>query len=103
VYGPQGQEVIRKARSPLAAKEIAHGQFESAKRPDWGSVKVNVMALILRKKLEQHQEVRNALMRSGDEKIVEDSPTDDFWGRGEDGGGQNQLGKLWMQIRRGVR
>jgi predicted NAD-dependent protein-ADP-ribosyltransferase YbiA (DUF1768 family) len=39
------------------------------------------------------------LRESGHEDIVEDSPTDYFWGEGADGTGQNMLGKLWMKIR----
>src|SRR6266540_3663570 len=70
---PRGQEAIRNARSPLQAKVLA--------------------------KLAQHPEAQEALRKSGHEDIVEDSPTDYFWGEGADGSGQNMLGKLWMKIR----
>jgi ribA/ribD-fused uncharacterized protein len=96
---PDGQEAIRNARSPLQAKALAKEAYKDAKDPDWRSKKVAVVEEILRAKLAQHPEAREALRDSGQEDIVEDSPTDYFWGEGADGTGQNVLGKLWMRIR----
>ena len=96
---PQGQEAIRNARSPLQAKVLANETYKAAKDPDWGSKKVAVLEEILRAKLGQHPEAQEALRKSGCEDIVEDSPTDYFWGEGSDGSGQNMLGKLWMKLR----
>lgn len=96
---PVGQEAIRKARSPLQAKALANETYRTAKDPDWGRKKVAVLEEILRAKLEQHPEAREALQESDGEEIVEDSPTDYFWGEGADGSGQNMLGKLWMKLR----
>jgi ribA/ribD-fused uncharacterized protein len=96
---PQGQETIRSARSPLEAKRLANETYKAARDRDWGNKKVAVVEEILRAKLAQHQEARDALRESGTEDIVEDSPTDYFWGEGADGSGQNMLGKLWMKIR----
>ena len=96
---PKGKEEIRQAKSPLLAKEVSNKKYMSAKDPDWNNKKLLVMETILRAKFEQHQEVRDALIRSGNEEIAEDSPIDSFWGKGSDGRGENQLGKLWMKIR----
>ena len=96
---PKGKEEIRQARSPLQAKTLAKEVYGEARDSDWDSKKVGVVEEILRAKLAQHSEVRQALRASGDEEIVEDSPTDYFWGEGADGSGQNVLGKLWMKIR----
>jgi N-glycosidase YbiA len=95
---PHGQEAIRNARSPLEAKRLANETYRTARDPDWGHKKVAVVEEILRAKL-AHPEAREALRKSGDEDIVEDSPTDYFWGVGADGTGQNVLGKLWMKLR----
>ena len=73
--------------------------YKAARDPDWGNKKVAVVEEILRAKLAQHPEAQEALRESGDEDIVEDSPTDYFWGIGADGSGQNVLGKLWMKLR----
>jgi ribA/ribD-fused uncharacterized protein len=96
---PQGQEAIRNARSPLEAKRLANETYKAARDPDWGNKKVAVVEEILRSKLAQHPEAQEALRDSGNEDIVEDSPTDYFWGEGADGSGQNMLGKLWMKLR----
>ena len=96
---PQGCEEIRNARSPGRAKTLANETYGAAKDPAWDSKKVAVLEEILRAKLTQHPEAQKALRDSGHEDIVEDSPTDYFWGEGADGSGQNMLGKLWMKIR----
>lgn len=96
---PVGKEEVRKAKSPLLAKEVSNVKYKSAKDPDWDNKKLTVMESILRAKLDQHKEVFDALVKSGNEDIAEDSPIDSFWGRGKDGNGENQLGKLWMKIR----
>jgi ribA/ribD-fused uncharacterized protein len=96
---PDGKREIIAAKSPLFAKEVSNQKYKSAKDPNWNTKKLSVMESILRAKLDQHQEVRDALIKSGDEEIAEDSPVDGFWGRGKNGSGENQLGKLWMKIR----
>jgi len=95
----QGKKKIAAAKSPLLAKQLSNEKYKSAKDPVWNTKKLSVMESILRAKLDQHQEVRDALIKSGREEIAEDSPIDVFWGRGKDGNGENQLGKLWMKIR----
>jgi len=50
-------------------------------------------------KFTSHAELRNALLDTGDQEILENAPTDYFWGCGQLGGGQNMLGKLLMETR----
>lgn len=95
---PAGKEAIRQAKSPAEAKDIANLAYQAARHPQWDDIKVGVLEQILRAKVAQHNVVRQALLRSGQEEIGEASPDDTFWGYG-DGKGQNQLGKLWMKIR----
>jgi ribA/ribD-fused uncharacterized protein len=95
----QGREEIRSCRSPLLAKELANGKYRSARDPLWDQRKLLVVEEIIRAKLEQHAEARQALIGSADLEIVEDSPDDYFWGAGADGTGQNMLGKVWMKVR----
>src|SRR5581483_5599242 len=96
---PEGLEAIRNARSPLQAKTLANETYKAARDPDWSNKKLAVVEEILRTKLAQHPEAQEALRESGDEAIVEDSPTDYVWGAGSDGTGQNMFGKVWMKIR----
>ena len=93
------KEAIRQARSPKQAKQLANVTYKNARDPNWTDKKVGVMEQILRAKLAQHEETAKALDDSGSEDIIEDSPTDYFWGEGADGSGHNQLGKLWMKLR----
>jgi ribA/ribD-fused uncharacterized protein len=96
---PEGKEAICLARSPIQARKLANDDYKPAQDPQWASKKIEVMEKILRSKLEQHPEVQEALRRTETEQIFQDYPTDFFWGRGKDGTGQNQLGKLWVKIR----
>lgn len=96
---PNGKKKIAAARSPLESKELSNVTYSQAKDPDWDIKKLEVMEAIYRAKLSQHPAVKEALLRSGDEEIVEDSPVDYFWGCGADGSGQNHSGKLWMKLR----
>jgi len=95
----EAKEAIRNARSPQMAKELANVTYKDIRDPEWENKKLSIMEDVIRTKLSQHPEVRQALQDSGDEEIVEDSPTDYFWGEGKDGSGQNHLGKLWMKLR----
>ena len=57
------------------------------------------MEEILKQKTKQHQDVQDALKKTGTREIVENSPVDDLWGAGPNGDGRNTMGKLWMKIR----
>jgi len=57
----------------------------------------------LRLKVEQNPYVKKKLLETKDYLIVEDSPKDSFWGIGANRDGENQLGKLWMKIRKELR
>nr|QBK85317.1 MAG: NADAR domain protein [Iridovirus LCIVAC01] len=68
-------------------------------RKDWEQIKVNVMNTALRIKFFQHPKLEKLLLSTGDEEIVAHRSIDSYWGNGKDGKGQNNLGKLLMQIR----
>ncbi len=91
-------EEILQAKSPLEAKEIAIKNKDS-RSPGWPDQKLAVMEEILRAKFEQHPEVSATLQRTGKRKIIENSPSDSFWGIGSNKDGENNLGKIWMKIR----
>lgn len=95
-------EQIRTAASPYEAKILAH-TFSVERVASWDAVKIDVMRSVLYQKAKQHQFVSEALLRSLDTALVEDSPTDLFWGAGASGMGENNLGKLWMEVRESLR
>ncbi len=92
------QRQIWSAPSAYDAKTIARTN-DSLKRSDWESTKLDIMEEILYAKLEQHPYIQEKLLATGDRNIIEDSPSDSFWGRGPDHTGLNHLGKLWMKLR----
>ena len=94
---PDVAERIKASASAYEAKQIAHENMER-RRGDWDVVKVEIMENLLRAKLEQHPYVRKKLLETRDCVIVEDSPTDSFWGCGIDRSGCNHMGKIWMKL-----
>ncbi len=59
--------------------------------------KLGLMARVLRAKFTQNPSLSEAL-RSTKEAILLEATRDEFWGKGS-GNGQNQLGKLLMELR----
>ena len=93
---------IFEAPSAYEAKMIAHVNND-LRREDWDDVKAAIMESLLRAKLQQHPYVKQKLLENGDCPLVEDSPTDSFWGCGADRQGRNEMGKLWMKLRAELR
>ena len=72
-------------------------------RPDWEAVKDDVMRVAVRAKFTQHEELRELLLSTGDEALVEHTTNDAYWGDGGDGSGKNMLGKILMEVRAELR
>lgn len=68
-------------------------------RPDWETVKDDVMRKAVLRKFANHTEIRNILLSTKNEEIVENSPIDYYWGCGADGSGKNKLGIILMEVR----
>lgn len=96
------QANIHAAMSAHEAFKIAE-QCRVHRRCDWDAVKVGIMREILCRKASQHEYVRRKLLATGNRELIEDSWRDDFWGWGPNRDGQNQLGRLWMDIREELR
>jgi ribA/ribD-fused uncharacterized protein len=96
---------IQTARSPEKAWEISQ-KYKSMQLRDFKDRKLDIMEKLLRAKLEQHESVKKALIESGERDIVKHvftgPPDNGFWGDGENGKGENQFGRLWMELRDGL-
>jgi ribA/ribD-fused uncharacterized protein len=92
---------IRDSRSAHDAMKFAYANKDKY-RKDWEEIKLDVMKAILRAKVEQHPYVKKKLLESEGRQLIEDSWRDAYWGWGPNKDGQNQLGKLWMEVRREV-
>jgi len=60
------------------------------------------MTRALYTKVQMYDEVKQALLDSTDELMIETSLYDYYWGVGRDQRGENQLGKIWMSIRKKI-
>lgn len=96
------QQSIILADSAHDAFKIAE-VYATARRKDWDLVKVEIMREILFQKFNQHEYVRRKLKETGKRHLFENSWRDSFWGWGPKRDGKNMLGRLWMEIRDGVK
>jgi ribA/ribD-fused uncharacterized protein len=100
--GTERALLIHKAATPRQAKDLGHDRSVSL-RSDWEEVRDAVMRQAVLRKFETHYEARVVLLGTGDAEIIEDSPTDYYWGCGADGTGKNMLGRILMEVRADLR
>lgn len=93
------QDLIWQVKKPMEARDL--GQ-KVKMRDGWDLVKDMVMYDCVMAKFLQHKDIRDQLMATGDEDLIEDTTTsnDMYWGCGADGTGRNQLGQTLMRVRR---
>ena len=91
-------EEIYSASSAHDALMLAVKYIDQA-RPTWEEDRLVAMKQICQAKLDQHPYIQKTLKKSGTAILVEDSPKDEYWGRGADWKGKNHLGKIWMELR----
>jgi ribA/ribD-fused uncharacterized protein len=96
---PDLEVMCRDAVSAHIAFTIAQSN-KDRQRSDWFDQKTTVMYEICKQKLQQHEYIQQKLRQTQDVMIVEDSPVDSFWGWGTDRNGRNELGKIWMRLRK---
>lgn len=98
-FNPMHRDMVATAKYAGIAKKLGR---HIDLRPDWDQVKLTIMERLLRKKFE-HAHLREMLLATGDEELIEGNYwKDTFWGvcNGE---GENHLGKLLMKIRDEIR
>lgn len=89
---------IQEAETPDQAKRLAHTLHEYA-RSDWEDIRDEIMISAVSQKFIMHRDLRELLLATGDEELIEHSKSDFYWGCGWDGTGENRLGKILMKIR----
>lgn len=90
------KEEILSASSPKEAFELSR-KYASFVRYDWESIKIQSMKYAIQQKFKKY-DMRLLLLGTEDAILVEDSPTDPFWGLP-----QNNLGRLLMEVRSELR
>lgn len=90
---------IRKQFCNLSAKDAKAKGRKVELRDDWEDVKINVMRRVVRKKFKSSNKLKYLLMQTGDAVLMEENNWNDtFWGTCK-GRGENQLGRILMQVR----
>ncbi|MGL5060292.1 MAG: NADAR family protein [Microcoleus sp.] len=89
---------IRQAKTPKDAANMGRDRSRPL-RKDWEQVKDDIMRKAVLRKFETHAEIREILLATGNEEIVENAPGDYYWGCGKDGSGKNMLGQILMEVR----
>lgn len=92
---------IRAVKTPEEAAALGRDRCR-VMRKDWEQVKVEIMYQAVLKKFLTHLDIQAVLLSTQETLIVEDSPTDYYWGCGFQRTGQNQLGKILMQVRQAI-
>ncbi|MBD2693682.1 NADAR family protein [Anabaena catenula] len=96
--GTSHSEQIRLVKTPKDAARMGR-QRNRPLRSDWEQVKDDIMRKALLCKFSSHSDIREILLSTGNQKLVENSPIDYYWGCGSDGSGKNMLGIILMEIR----
>ena len=73
------EETIRQAKSPMIAARLGRSRAHTL-RPDWATVKDDIMREALRAKFTQHPRLRSLLLSTGDAALVEHTRNDSYWG-----------------------
>lgn len=96
------REWILSAPTPALAAMAAHGLYTWDVLPNWAEVKFDRMRAVLRAKFEQHPDLKELLLSTGDARLVEvgtvSNSVNRLWGE-VDGKGQNMLGVMLMELR----
>lgn len=100
--GTEYEEKVRQSRTPKEAAALGRRR-DWPLRDDWEAIKDDVMRRAVLNKFQTHEELKELLLGTGDEDIVENAPSDYYWGCGKDGTGKNMLGKILMEIRQQLR
>lgn len=94
----------------MSAREAKKAGRTVKLRPDWEEVKLDIMYEACLAKFSQHEYLKEALLSTGDDEIIENTTAwhDNIWGncdcpRCSNKVGQNLLGKTLMRVREELR
>jgi len=90
--------IIAEEEKPGRAKNLTR-KFVEFVRDDWDEIKDKVMYKAVLVKFSENPAIKEMLIATGDQKLVEQSPTDLYWGVGVDNTGLNKLGKILQRVR----
>jgi hypothetical protein len=90
---------IRKTFTNMSALESKRAGKKLKLRPNWEEIKIGYMRLIIHKKFRQNEDLKQKLIQTGNQELIEGNYWHDcFWGVCN-GIGENWLGKILMEER----
>jgi ribA/ribD-fused uncharacterized protein len=103
---PAVRDWILSAPTPALAAMAAHGLYVWDVVPDWAQIKFDRMRRVLRAKFDQHPDLQDLLLATGEARLVEagtvSNAVNRLWGE-VDGKGENMLGVMLMELRTAYR
>lgn len=97
--GTEYEEVIREIKTPFQAKEVAKSGIYP-RRADWFDIKFDIMLKAVTAKFNQHNDLREILVSTGNAILKEHTELDHYWADGGNGSGKSRLGEILMVVRR---
>lgn len=99
--GTSLESKVRKCKSPSDAAAMGRNR-KNPLRIDWEKVKDNIMRKVVLAKFTQHNDLKNLLLSTNKETIIEHTVNDKYWADGGNGSGKNMLGIILMEIRQAL-
>jgi len=92
------RNIVKQSTTAMEAAKKGRNRKEKIKR-NWDKIKDNIMYEAVYAKFTQHEFLKELLISTKDAKLIEDSPTDAYWGNGANNKGLNRLGTILMNVR----
>lgn len=103
---PAVRDWILSAPTPALAAMAAHGLYVWDVVPEWAKIKFDRMRRVLRAKFDQHPDLLELILATGEARLVEagtvSNAVNRLWGE-VDGKGENMLGVMLMELRTAYR
>lgn len=91
-------EIIQSVSDPKEAYRLSK-KYSEYRRADFKTLKLDYMKRGILQKFIENLDIRKVLLNTGDELIIENCGNDVFWGQDANGRGENNVGKILMQVR----
>ena len=86
-------EKIINAKTPKEASNIGRDR-NNILRENWRLIKQQIMYEAVLYKFKAHEDLKEKLLATGNEEIIEETTKENYWGCGPNYDGQNNYGKI---------
>ncbi len=97
-FGTKYEEKIRLLDNPMKVATMGRNH-DLPLRDDWEQIKDEVMRKAVYAKFSQNNDIKDILLSTNDNTLIEKTSNDYYWGCGTDGTGKNKLGVILMEVR----